>query len=66
MSLKATHLIVMACSIIFAFAFGIWAIQDFLFGTKNSLNLIGGIFSLVAGAVMIPYVVWFRSKTIEA
>ena len=63
MSLRAIHLLVMSCSIAFAFFFAFWALQDYFNGTQNIMNLSLGILSLIAGFVMIPYIFWFRGKT---
>lgn len=63
MSLKAIHLIVMLCSIVFAFGFAAWTIADYFNGMHRFLYLFLGLVSLAAGIVMIPYVFWFRRKT---
>jgi len=61
MSLKAFHIVFIALSVVLAFGFGIWLINAFA-ATGDSLQVAGGIISLVAGAGLIVYGLRFLRK----
>lgn len=63
MSLRAIHLVVMICSVLFAFSFTAWSVLDYFNGMQNLLYLFLGLVSLAAGIMMVPYIFWFRRKT---
>jgi hypothetical protein len=62
MSLRAVHLFVIGASIVLLIFFGVWAVQQFRLGGRDT-TLVWGIASLAGGAVLIPYMVWFIQKT---
>ena len=54
MSLKAFHIVFVAASVLLAFGFGAWELQDyFAFGGRQSLAL--GLGSLVVGIGLLWY-----------
>ena len=61
MSLRALHVIVIIFSILLLFFFGVWAISNFQI-SKNTAILTLGIVSVLAGILLVPYLVWFIIK----
>jgi hypothetical protein len=61
MSLKAFHIFFIAVSILTAFGFGVWLIHGYT-ESENVGQLIGGIGSIVVGAGLIVYGIWFVRK----
>ena len=54
MSLKAFHIIFVAASVLLAFFFGAWLLNDYAHN-GNKLELIFGIVSVIAGLGLIWY-----------
>jgi len=54
MSLKALHIVFIFASIVLAFGFGGWSLNEYHEGAARS-NLWFGIASLAAGAILIIY-----------
>jgi hypothetical protein len=54
MSLKALHIVFIVASIVLAFGFGAWSLNEFFQGGVRS-NLWYGVGSLVAGVLLIIY-----------
>lgn len=61
MSLKAFHILFIACSTLLAFWLGAWAIQAYG-RSSQGLLLVSGIAAIAAGAGLIVYGVLFLRK----
>jgi len=54
MSLKAFHIVFVVASILLAFFSGVWLLRDYA-ATRQTAELIVGIFSLLSGLGLICY-----------
>lgn len=54
MSLKAFHIVFVTCTVLLAFFFGGWLLDEYR-ATGQAMQLIGGIASILAGVGMIWY-----------
>ena len=62
MSLKSFHIVFIVAAGALALLFGLWGIDDWRTnGITSSLWL--GIGSLIVGACLVPYGIWFLRKT---
>jgi uncharacterized membrane protein HdeD (DUF308 family) len=61
MGLKGFHVVFILLSIATAAGFGLWAIDNYL-ATQDVVILCLGIASLLAGAALLGYLIWFVSK----
>ena len=61
MSLKVVHVFVIILSTVLLAFFGFWALCDYT-ASRNSVNLVWGILSLLGGIALVPYLYWFISK----
>ena len=61
MSLKAFHLFFITLSVILAFGYAVWAFQSYT-TDGGFIMLVGSIFSVFAGVVLILYAISFLKK----
>jgi hypothetical protein len=62
MSLKAFHVVFITASSALAFGCGVWGLNTYFFDDGNSLDLLFGLGSLVAGVGLIVYERYFLKK----
>jgi len=62
MSLKAFHVVFITASSALAFGCGVWGLKTYFFDDGNSLDLLFGLGSLVAGVGLIVYERYFLKK----
>ncbi len=61
MSLKAFHIFFISLSVILTFGFAVWAFQSYN-ANGGIVMLLGSILSVVAGAGLIIYAIYFLKK----
>jgi hypothetical protein len=62
MSLKAFHLVFIVASIVLAFGFGAWLVDNFFHG-GGAWSMVGAVASFGAGVGLIFYERYFLKKT---
>jgi hypothetical protein len=61
MSLKAFHLIFIVASVVLAFGFSAWSFESYR-ATGESIDLLFGVLSILAGVALIWYGKYFLKK----
>ena len=62
MSLKAFHIVFITASILLALGFGAWSVRNYFAPHGERLDLVLGLFSLLAGLGLIAYGRYFLKK----
>ena len=65
MSLLYFHIVLIGSAILFAFGLGVWEIERFL-GSKNIWDLLTGIGSFAAAAILAVYLGGFVRKNLKS
>jgi hypothetical protein len=60
-SLKAIHMLFIACSILLALGFGDWCLQIY-FRERQPVYLLFALLAVVALGCLIKYIFWFAKK----
>ncbi len=63
MSLKAFHLAFIVASILLAFGFGAWLLNEFFSPAGHAWHLASGLAAVAAGVALIFYERYFLKKT---
>ena len=60
-SLKAIHVLFIACSILLTLGFGDWCLQSY-FREKQTMYLLFALLSVAALGGLVAYIFWFAKK----